>query len=375
MTKNVIFFVHGMGRHPKGWSQQAGGPIDTLNKVAKQYQCFKDLQLNKLVDLVEIRYDDIFDQHLDQWAALTQTLKPVAGGSQLAGKITSLLADVNDDRNQFAKFGGDVLLYSGFELIAKRVRLRVNTIISSKITEALEKAKSQAGPNPEFGIVGHSLGCTIVHDCLQQLAGKQWLPSGDLSATDIKLTDKEKAHLQSLGRRDNNPFGPDVFVWNCVFMICNTCRLLHQTRESPYQSLVQPGKAVRYYVNIENQWDPIGKVKQFRIPATWDRSRARTIQVSHIHHPNIHCCEHYLTHPSVHSLIFRFFFPQFTASCYDHARQLAIEFDNAPGKLANNARANLKRQLTQLMDNYKNAGLAKFRELIESFTNKIEGML
>ena len=372
MTKNVLFFVHGVGRHAKGWSTQAGGPIDSLNKVARQYQCFKDLELSKLVDLVEIRYDDIFDQHLDQWATLAQSLKPVAGGSQIAGKITDLLSNVNDDRNLFAKYGGDVLLYSGFELIAKRVRLRVNAIISKKITETLAKAKTQAGPNPEFGIIGHSLGTTIVHDSLDQLARNQWLPAADLSAGDIKLTQAEKDHLSSLGRRNTNPFSPDVFTWDSVYMVSNTSRLLHQTKKEPYKSLIQPGKAVRYYVNIDHELDPISKVKRFRIPSDWDRSRARLIEVDHIHQANIHGYGHYLKHPKVHRPIFRLLFPEFTASCNDHAKLLATSFPQYAGQFDVAAKRNaLKKQAKSMIETYKNAGLAKFREEFEEFTKKI----
>ena len=73
MVKNVIFFVHGVGRHTKGWSRIEGGPIHALVEASKQYDCFNGLKLENLVDLVEIRYDDIFDQHLDQWANLANT--------------------------------------------------------------------------------------------------------------------------------------------------------------------------------------------------------------------------------------------------------------------------------------------------------------
>jgi len=372
MANNVIFFVHGVGRHAKGWSEIKGGPIDALNTAAKQYQCFKDLQLKDLVDLVEIRYDDIFDQHLDQWATLAQTLEPVAGGSQLAKKITDLLSTVNDDRNLFAKYGGDVLLYSGFELIAKRVRLRVNAIISKKITEALAAAKNQAGPNPEFGIVGHSLGTTIVHDCLEQLATNEWLPAGDLSASDITLSPTELTHLQSLEGRNVNPFGPEAFVWDSVFMISNTSRLLSQTKNDPYHSSVQPGKAIRYFINVDHKLDPISKVKPFRIPSDWDSSRARRVEVDHIHDPNIHGYAHYLKHPNVHRLIFRLLFPQFTNSCNDHAIELAKSFPQYAGQFDVAAtRKALEKKANELIENYKNSALAKYRELFEAFNNKI----
>lgn len=372
MAKNVIFFVHGVGRHASGWSTIAGGPIDALNAAAKQYSCFKGLQLNNLVDLVEIRYDDIFDQHLDQWATLAETIKPVAGGSQLARKITDLLSNVNDDRNLFAKFGGDVLLYSGFELIGKRVRLRVNAIISKKITESLAAAKGKAGPDPEFAIVGHSLGTTVVHDSLQQLATNQWLPAGDLATNDIKLTPAEKSHLQSLGQGSTNPFDPDVFVWNSVYMISNTSRLLHQTTQDPYHSSVQPEKATRYFFNIDHELDPVSKVKRFRIPSDWNQRRAKLVEVNHIHEANIHGYSHYLKHPTVHRRIFRNMFPEFTATCNDQAKLLADAFPQYAGDFDIPAKRNaLKKQANALIENYKTAALSRYRELFEEYSKKI----
>ena len=371
MAKNVIFFVHGVGRHEKGWARIKGGPIQALNQASKHYTCFNGLELEKLVDMVEIRYDDIFDQHLDQWDDLATSLKAVPGGSASFNKVINLLSEVGDDRNLFAQYGGDVLLYAAFDLIAKRVRLRVNSIISNKIHASLKATKDKPGPMPEFGIVGHSLGTTIVHDCLETLATNEWLPGGDLSASDIKLTPKEKEHLQSLKRRSTNPFSTDVFTWNSVHMISNTSRLLHQTSNNPYNSVVRPGKAVRYFINIEHELDPVCKVKRFRIPNDWS-SRARHIEVDHIHEANIHGYAHYLKHPKAHRRLFWYFLPQFTATCNDNAKEWSDEFPQYAGQFNTADKKNaIKRKLNTLIDNYKDSSLTKFRTLFEEFTKKI----
>ena len=370
MSKNVIFFLHGIGRHQAGWSRIPGGPIHALEQVSQQYSCLKGLDINGLVDLVEIRYDDIFDQHLDQWASLAQTLEPVQGASQFAKKITDLLANCNDDKNLFASCGGDVLLYCGFELIAKRVRLRVNSIISKKITETLAQAKTQAGPNPEFGIVGHSLGTTIVHDSLEQLACNNWLPQGDLSSDDIVLTNEEKQHLARLQGENSNPFAPGVFTWDSVFMISNTSRMLCQTNKNPYESNVQPGKAVRYFINVGHEIDPVCNTKRFLIPASW--TRARQVSVDHIHDLNIHGYTHYLNHPKVHRLIFRLLVPEFTNTCNDEAIQAEKDYPKYVGDFKTaSIRDALKRKLNSMIDSYKNSAISRFREMIEEYKNKI----
>ena len=373
MAKNVIFFVHGVGRHEKGWSGIEGGPVYALKQAAKQYDCFSGLELENLVDLVEIRYDDIFDQHLNQWADLADSLKTSPVKSASFNRVINLLSSLDGDNNLFAQYGGDVILYTAFDLIARRVRLRVNSIISNKITTALKQARDKPGPNPEFCIVGHSLGATIVHDCLHQLASNDWLPKEDVNIGDVNMTAKEKANLRSLMLDPaNNPYAPGNFIWDSVFMISNTSRLLHRTREDPYHSLVQPGKALRYFINVDHELDPISKVKRFKIPSSWNRSRAFNIEVDHIHNANIHGYEHYLKRPSVHRPLFRTMIPQFTNSCNDHAVELENNFPKFAGEFdVSNKRAAIKRKLENLKQDYRSEALNKYRELIEQFNKKI----
>lgn len=373
MAKNVIFFVHGVGRHEKGWSKIEGGPVHALVEASKQYDCFNGLDFEKLVDLVEIRYDDIFDQHLNQWAELADALKTSPVKKASFNRVTNLLSSLNDDNNLFAQYGGDVLLYTAFDLIARRVRLRVNSIISNKITTALKQARDKPGPNPEFCIVGHSLGTTIVHDCLHQLASNDWLPKDDVGIDDVKITAAEKQHLQSLMQRPaNNPYAPGNFIWDSVFMISNTSRLLHRVDENPYNSLVQPGRAVRYYINVDHELDPISKVKRFNIPASWDRSRAFKIEVDHVHQTNIHGYHHYLKRPAVHRPLFRTMIPQFSNSCNDQAMELEKNFPQFAGEFdVSQKRTAIKNKLEKLKQDYQSEALSKYRELIAQFSNKI----
>lgn len=373
MAKNIIFFVHGIGRHADGWSKIKGGPVHALIEASKQYDCFNGLKLENLVDLVEIRYDDIFDQHLDQWASLASTLKTSPFSSTSFNKVTDLLSRVNDDKNLFAQYGGDVILYTAFDLIARRVRLRVNSIISSKITSALKAARNQPGPNPEFSIVGHSLGTTIVHDCLQQLASSNWLPKGGVAISDVSMTTEEKKNLRRLMQNPaNNPYAPGNFIWDSVYMISNTSRLLHRTDKTPYNSLVQPGETTRYFFNVEHELDPICKVKSFKIPAHWNKSRAFNIEVDHIHQANVHGFAHYLKRPAVHRPLFRSMIDEFGNSCNDQARMLDNNFPRFAGDFnVATKKAALKKKLKNIMTSATGESIAKYRDLFEQFSNKI----
>lgn len=374
MARNVIFFVHGVGRHAEGWARAEGGPIHALVEASKQYDCLAGLELENLVELVEVRYDDVFDQHLRQWSDLADTLRTSPVKSASFNRVLDLLSSLDDDQNRFAQYGGDVILYTAFDLIARRVRLRVNSILSHKITQALKRARNSPGPNPEFCIVGHSLGTTIVHDCLQQLAANDWLPKDDVDPGDVSMTRAQKDNLAALMQDPaNNPYAPGNFIWDSAFMISNTSRLLHRTEANPYRSLVQPGRTLRYFINVDHELDPISKVRRFRTPSSWDRSRAFEIEVDHVHDANVHGYAHYLKRPSVHRPLFRTMIPEFTNACNDQARALeaafpkfAGEFDLAP------KRAALRRRLERLKQDVQSEAIARFRELIEQYTRRIE---
>jgi hypothetical protein len=376
MPRHVLFFVHGIGQHAAGWAREAGGPIDTLKKSAALYDCFHGLDLENELDMVEIRYDDIFDAHLDQWAALASELKNAPGGSARFNRVNDLLARVGDDRNTFASFGGDVLLYTGFELIAKRVRLRVNAVIADKVNSAQLAARDQPGATPEFGIVGHSLGTTVVHDSLAQLADNAWLPPDAASLDALALNDQQKKRVADMLRQGAaNPFAPPGFVWDCIMMVSNTSRLLCQLAMTPYQSCVKSGAGgyARNFLNVEHALDPVSKLKQFKMPGAWDGGVQ--IDVDHIHDPNIHGFGHYLQHPAVHGPLFRLLVPAFTAGCFDKSKELARTYPKwgeafPPG----GPRALLEQKLTQLVTDYRDSSMARLGDLLEDYTKKI-GML
>jgi len=365
MTKNVIFFVHGVGRHADGWARAPGGPIHALKQAANQYACFQGLDLEDLLDMVEIRYDDIFDAHLKQWAELADELKLSPASSAAFNRVSELLRRVDDDDNLFAQYGGDVILYTAFKLIARRVRLKVNGVISQKVTEALNASRHQPGPDPEFSIVGHSLGTTIVHDSLQQLAMNDWLPQDDAELQQSGLDDKQRAQLgQLMQNPGNNPYAVGNFKWDGVFMVSNTSRLLHQTSDDPYKSLVQPGRAIRYFFNIDHELDPVSKVKRFRVPTSWNRSRAVTVEVDHVHEVNIHGYAHYLKRPAVHRLIFRSLVAEFSNSYNDQARELERVFPKYAPEIEQK-KARIEQEMNQLKQDFENKSLSRLRELYE----------
>ena len=88
--------------------------------------------------------------------------------------------------------------------------------------------------------------------------------------------------------------------------------LLHTTKKSPYESIVKPGtdehseSYVRFYFNFDHKYDPISKIKKFRMPTLWKEFGGNfdISNLNHFYEPNIHGYSHYLKHPNVHLRIF-----------------------------------------------------------------------
>ena len=311
---NVLFLVHGIGEHRGGWSQL---PTEALSTAAKQYDCFTDSAdpLKDQFEIVEIRYDDIFDLVLDRFQGLTEQFKQVD-----PALTPGLLARTNEMLNKpdslTAVYAGDVLLYQ-FKLVSTTVLLRV----MQRITETVSRiGRVHEGQIIKYGILGHSMGTTVVHDALQLLATQPVISSENI-LNDLRQALPELAndYVQSFG---NNPFSDSNFQFNAVYMVSNTSRLLHTTDDGPYDSLVRPfnlqnDRAVcRRFYNIDHPWDPVSKVKPFRLADAWHghTKNAKQIEVEHVYQKNIHALDHYLMNPKVHASIFRQMAPAFERS-------------------------------------------------------------
>ncbi len=313
MARNILFLIHGIGRHADDWATQKDGPITALEEAAQRYAFFKGKKLGDFIEFVPIRYDDLFDRILDGWANLSDSVLKNAGPVSEAciAETLDAVKKAGDDKNQFIRIGGDVLLYRGFKLFSQRVKLRV----LSKMAETIAaRATGSSGTPVRFSIAAHSMGTAVAHDALHHLGTEDWLAKDYRYEfeDDKKEADKEAASLKkSLSKK--NPFSPEVFRFDCLFMLSNTSCLLHTTPGTPYTTIVKPGTAghrdsyVQTYFNIDHQFDPVSKMCRFVMPDNW-KMHGGGIDISdlnHFHDPNIHGFRHYLTHPKVHLQMFR----------------------------------------------------------------------
>jgi len=308
MAKNVLFLIHGVGRHGDDWADGPDGPIAALEVAAGNFKFFEGRKLRDFVDFVPIRYDDLFDRILERWQDQATGIKalPIATPEAL-GIALGLLKKASDGKKDSVAYGADVPLYFGFRLFTQRVQLRVIQRIAE--TMADRNALSD-GTAVKFVVLAHSLGTTVAHDSLQLLGSTDWLTeetASDRSGAAEEAAAYKAARKKLLNNRNiANPFAPGFASFKSIFMVSNTSALL-QTTSAPESSIVCPipsGNAAAAYCqkfyNVDHQFDPISKVRPFKMPKAWASAGGRNIVVDHLYNPNVHAFSHYLLHPKVH---------------------------------------------------------------------------
>jgi len=365
---NVLFLLHGVGQHAPGWT---GDPVGALENAMTLYrECFPaGSKLKDHVKVVEIRYDDIFDTVLERWAELANALP--AG---VFTKVADILESAGDDRNIFARYGGDVILYAGFRLVARAVRLRVNALIASTIHEenaAALSAVPRRSP-PRFGLVAHSLGTAIAQDALHQLATGQWAAEEHALAADVASAaaaagmDQEERESLATSVTPTRP-GTLAVRLHGLFLVSDTSPVLKQ---SGYYSEHQLSAGVYdcdAAWSINHELDPISHVGG-AFTGTWRPDR-KEVRLRHLHDKNIHAFAHYLAHPAVHCPIFQLLIPRFSIACYQRAQALAAqpEWNGFGGALA----TWLEGEKNELMQKLQQAAQGELREAIEGYFRRI----
>ena len=168
-------------------------------------ECFEaGKSLDQYLTVVEIKYDDIFDTVLDRWAELAAALAGADGRVQLDEQGHAAPQKASDERNIFARYGGDVLLYCGFALVARAARLRINSLIASTIVEENEAALRDRRSPPKFALAAHSLGTTVAQDALYQLASGRWVSDDEQLAADPNFSAALSLH-RAAGRPRGQP--------------------------------------------------------------------------------------------------------------------------------------------------------------------------
>lgn len=283
-----------------------------LEQAAASHPWFAQRPLASVLDVVPIRYDDIFARILSGWTDMAQQIRGAVGGSggeELVNLAVDLTAAAGASADGFLRGGGDMMLYKRVKLFAQRVQIRVIT----RLAQAIADRTGQAGAQPaRFSVAAAGFGTAVAHDALHLLGSEEWMAESDQASEDKGAADADRAALnQARGRLSSggsNPFSPQVFRFDSLFMMGNTSVPLSALKTGPYESLVRPalatgdGAYARFYYNFTHRYDPLARVSRFVVPQRWKGVKVafEVADLDHFYQRNVCDLAHYLIHPRVH---------------------------------------------------------------------------
>ncbi len=159
MTKQVLFLVHGMGNSAPdegGDKNKWASAVEAAIKTAAS--AYPSIPLDDLI-VHPILYDDVFQRHAQNWAALAEQL----GGTGLEA-LTNWMKSAADGNFLWGSLG-DVIQYRGFE----NTRTNVVTRVAKQISKAVETYGT--GDSARYHVLAHSLGSAVAHDALHKKVG------------------------------------------------------------------------------------------------------------------------------------------------------------------------------------------------------------
>lgn len=292
MAKHLIFFIHGMGKHSAGWSNDAW---KAFGDAYSGYKELEDFPLDSRFKRVEVVYDDVFERYRERWKKDTSELLNLIttgdAGSAVVGMVADLGANLGKD-SYFTTHLMDVVMYRYLSLVRTPVRTRVAMQISKALADAATEGLVT------WSVVTHSLGTSVGHDTLHYM-----FASGE-------------SEIPTLSRKQ---FSPKVGLF-----VANVSRVLQSTVKV-YASLIRPSWQRQtgifdFYLNAHHVLDPFPRPKPFSPGYDWLDSATRSrefarfqdLSISEITDPNVHDLDHYLANPGVHIPFIRALFGQRT---------------------------------------------------------------
>lgn len=280
MSTKSLIIVHGMGEHTEASVEKE--VIEALTTVFSRYDSLKSKPPATLIDISIFAYDKYFEDYRaaaedrsDVLAAL-QSVSGDFGGllPEAALEIAKLDQSITEDK-MFSTHWLDVLLYR-FSLMAEPIQLALAEKIAAEVT-------TKGGSNVQ--VLGHSLGTSVLHDCLARLYGPEPL-SVKLSSVRDKI--------------------------NCVHMVANVSRLLQSFRKAGASEVRPVLGCCTNFIQYRHKLDPIPQVKSFTptnnggwiTNQIWE-DNYRLIEASAVTSANVHSLKHYLFDPDVHLPLLR----------------------------------------------------------------------
>jgi hypothetical protein len=279
--KRVLFLLHGIGRHDKGWSDEV---VEVLKDKAAELETDTALGFSAPrfqaelaeAEFVELLYDDLYQKFVERMLQreedFIKALKTAGFGA--LGKIFTTDASQKDfiRDNIF-----DIVIYYAMKEHRYATRKWLAAQVYARLIE-------HGIVDVEYSLMAHSLGTVVAHDLLQEMATESGSPWRWGSA----------------------------FKFKNLFMVSNTSALLRNDYP-PRRSLVRPwlswevGKPPGYiyrYFDFAHKFDPVCQLFSYQKYVDAEKtSRDVFVTVKHFQSPNIHGYTHYLSHPSVHMAV------------------------------------------------------------------------
>lgn len=287
MTKPTLLIIHGMGNHTEqSFKQQFDS---AMADVFKLYPSLSTKAFADYVDVKAIPYNAFFEDYRnnfdgsdnkDKFANLMQGL-PATTVTRIFKKILNLQSGIADD-DFFSSHWLDVLFYR-YSTIGTPVQIAVAKAVNQAIQD-------EDGAARRVHVLGHSLGCAVLHDSLAKLYGE---PSDDFP----------------------NPLSPVDHKLGSLHFVANTSRLL-QSFIDVKKSVVKPDHdgCTRRYREYRHSLDPIARIKPFDPTGNggwishypWEQGYYKLKKLTSVtnQHGNMHSIEHYLFNPKTHLQIF-----------------------------------------------------------------------
>lgn len=286
--RNILFVVHGMGRHGKTvFSDQVKS---SLNAAMSEYQIYGNKKITHYVKVVPLNYDYLFEKQRQAWKkdsnkvmTLLEKFPESIMESWFSDSELSYLLNYKDiDQDTFFNTHIlDVLLYR-FTNVGERVRVA----IAKEMVKTLISEKA-----PSYSILAHSLGTSVIHDTLHAL---------------FQLRGWKKKNVTS------KPFTLHSYKASNLISISNVSRVLQSGKVRAYRSKVRPGigGVCKKMLNVTHEYDPIARTKEFRPGDDWLDSRNpnprgiyENLYINSAIDQNIHSIKHYLNNPEVNRAI------------------------------------------------------------------------
>lgn len=297
MSQHLVFLIHGMGEHKKGWSADAQAALKT---AYEQYPNLASTPFDNAYTFHEITYDYLFEDIRDAWQgeadAVKERLVAMGVSSGLIHTLTRLAQSGTGD-GFFRTHILDVIFYRFFPTVRDPVRIHV----AKAITEKLNEVRRTSTDAIKWSVIAHSLGTAVAHDTLHLMFEEP------ATANRPGMPD-----IEALSVRNFSPH---------VYMACaNVSRILSKGNEIPvYHSRCRPALTpgrdaiLRYFLNAWNMFDPFTRPSRFEPSHDWldartqaaRHARYQDIKITEVRQKNVHALDHYLENPAVHVPFFR----------------------------------------------------------------------